>query len=317
VQILEFEPMTNRYLLIAVFACWMASMSWLFVEKILPTLSGGDRPDFDAVLPSEDQPPRPVCWEIQFNGQPIGHASSLAVREADNAGRIESTVQFERLPLSDIISELLGSVGALVKPLWGGSDNLHVKMTVDSRMEIAPGGNLQSFITNVRLADLDTVVIQVRGEVDGHKLDVAVYTPAEDATGPDSMRLRYRDAIDLPREALVGGALSPQSQLANLEVGQTWTFPVYRPFPPNSPLQMVEARVERHDVFVWNGQSLKAYQVVFRDDAGSGISIGREPIGKLWVRDDGEVLEQETRLANLTFRFVRMSDEGCEHEPVE
>ena len=52
-------------------------------------------------------------------------------------------------------------------------------------------------------------------------------------------------------------------------------------------------------------------------DAGSGISIAREPIGKLWVRDDGEVLEQETRLANLTFRFVRQDDESCGHEMPE
>jgi hypothetical protein len=282
----------------------------------LPTIRGGDRPDFNAVLPEEDQPPQPVCWDIQFNGNSIGHASSLAVREAGDAGYIESTVNFQRLPLSDIISELLGSVGTLVKPLWNADSNLLVTMSVDSRMEIAEGGNLKSFVTNVRLADLKTVVVQVRGEVVGRTLHVSVFTPGDELDGPDAMRLRFRDEIDLPDEALVSGALSPQSQLANLHVGQTWMLPVYRPFPPNAPLQMVEARVERHEVFLWNGQSLKAFQVVYRDDAGSGISIAREPIGKLWVRDDGEVLEQETHLANLTFRFVRLGDAACTHEPL-
>lgn len=306
--------MTNRLLLLAVFACWLASMSWLFVEKILPTIRGGDRPDFSAVLPDAAKPPQPVCWEIQFNGASIGHASSLAVREPDGTGHIESVVHFQRLPLGDIISELMGNVGALVKPLWNAGDNFYVAMTVDSSMEISADGNLQSFVTNVRLADIDKPAIQVLGEVHASKLDVAVYTPADDIDGQGAMRLRYRDELDLPREALVGGALSPQSQLANLRVGQTWTFPVYRPFPPNSPLQMVEAKVERHDVFIWNGHSLKAFQVVFRDEAGTGISIAREPIGRLWVRDDGEVLEQETRLANIAFRFVRQDDQACVHK---
>jgi hypothetical protein len=308
--------MTHRLVMLAVVACWLASMSWLFVEKILPTIRGGQRPDFDAVLPAEDEPPQPVCWEIMFNGESIGRASSLAVRDADGAGHIESTVDFERLPLSDILSELLGSAGAFIKPLWMTSDNLLMKMSVASRMEIASGGNLKSFVTNVRLADLERLLVRVRGEVHGRTLSVSVYLPGDALDGPDAMRLRFRDEIDLPDEALVGGALSPQSQLANLHVGQTWTFPVYRPFPPNSPLQMVEARVERREVFLWNGQSLKAFQVVYRDDAGSGISIARQPIGKLWVRDDGEVLEQETRLANLNFRFVRLGDADCSHAPL-
>ena len=88
-------------------------------------------------------------------------------------------------------------------------------------------------------------------------------------------------------------------------------MPVYRPFPPNSPLQIVQAKVERNEVYVWNNQSLRAFQVVYRDDAGSGITLAREPIGKMWVREDGEVLQQDARLANMHFRCIRLPDEAC------
>jgi hypothetical protein len=120
---------------------------------------------------------------------------------------------------------------------------------------------------------------------------------------------RFRDEIDIASEAMLSGALSPQDRLTQLHVGQTWTMPVYRPFPPNSPVQMVQATVERNEIFVWNNHSLRAFQVVYRDDAGSGITIAREPIGKMWVREDGVVLQQEARIANMHFRFVRLPDE--------
>ena len=284
-------------------------MGWLLVEKVLPTLRGGDRPDFDAVLPAAAEPPQPVCWEIQFHGTSIGHAWSLSTRNHDGSGRMESEVNFQRLPLGEIVSELLGTLGALVKPLWNAGDQLEIEMTIASEMDIGHDGNLRSLVTNVKLAEIENV-IQVRGDVRGNKLQVAVYTPADDGES-DSMRVRYRDEIDLPREGLVTGALSPQSRLADLHVGQTWTLPVYRPFPPNSPVQMMQAKVARHELFVWNGQSLRAFQVEFRDDVGSGISIAREPVGKLWVRDDGAVLQQEARIANLQFRFVRLADADC------
>jgi hypothetical protein len=151
-------------------------------------------------------------------------------------------------------------------------------------------------------------VAQVRGEVRHNQLEVAVLTPVEEngAAEGGNMVERYRTQMVLPSEAMVSGALSPQSRLAGLYVGQTWNLPVYRPFPPNQSLQQVQAKVESEELFTWQGEAVRAFQVVFRDEAGSGISVGREPIGRMWVRADGTVLEQETKIANLQFRFVRM-----------
>ena len=284
-------------------------MGWLWVEKIWPTLTEGDRPQYAEVLPDVDEPPRRVEWEIQYAGRPIGTASNVSLRQPDGSGRMESTVRFDDLPLGEIMSELLGALGNLLTPLWKSDQDIRVKMVVDSAMEIDSDGNLASFTTDVKIADLPNV-IRIEGEVAGAKLKVAVCMADEHG----EMQTQFRDEIDLPRQAMVSGALSPQDRLTELHVGQTWTMPVYRPFPPNSPVQMLQATVECHEVFIWNDQSLKAYQVVYRDDAGSGITIAREPIGRMWVREDGEVLQQEARVANMQFRFVRLPDPSSSAE---
>jgi hypothetical protein len=299
--------MSNRWYPLAVLACWAAAMTWLVVEKVLPTLREGDRPDYDAVLPAEAEAPRPQRWEIYYRDRPIGTATSLSIRNDDNSGRLESEVKFSRLPLSEIVTELFGNLATLVKPLWRSGERIEVELTVDSQMHIGADGNLRSFVTHVRMAQWDEL-IQVRGEVQQNQLNVAVLTPAGENESDGEMVERYRDQMNLPSEAMVSGALSPQSRLAGLYVGQTWNLPVYRPFPPNQPLQMVQARVESEELFVWQGEAVRAFQVVFRDEAGSGISVTREPIGRMWVRADGTVLEQEARIANLQFRFVRLPD---------
>ena len=301
-------PMFNRWYIVGVLACWLASMSWLFVEKILPTLTEGQRPQYSEVLPAPAAPPRQVCWQIEYRGEVIGEARTMSRREIDGAGKVESNIQFDDLPLSEIMSELLGSFGNLIGPLWTGDQNLRLKMNVSSEMNVATDGNLESFTTEVRISDLPNV-IRIEGVADGGLLKIAVLT-ADDETG--EMRVRYRHEIDLPDEAMVSDSLSPQDRLTQLKIGQTWTIPVYRPFPPNAPVKMVQAKVERRVVFVWNNHSLRAFQVVYRDDVGSGITIGREPIGSMWVRDDGVVLQQEARMANMRVRFIRLPDEACE-----
>ena len=296
--------MLNRWYIVAVLACWIASMSWLLVEKVMPTLREGDRPQYAEVLPAADTPLRPVRWEIQYGNRTIGQATSLSTRDSNGAGRMESTVQFDDLPLGEMMSENFGMVGTLLKPLWNNDDNLRISMTIASEMEIDREGKLDSFVTNLRMAELPDL-IRIEGEVHGAKLHVAVLMANEHG----EMEPHFRDEVEIASEALVSGSFSPQERLTNLEVGQTWTMPVYRPFPPNSPVQMLQATVERYEVFIWNDRSLKAYQVVYRDDAGSGITIAREPIGRMWVRGDGEVLQQEARIANMRFRFVRLPAE--------
>ena len=52
--------------------------------------------------------------------------------------------------------------------------------------------------------------------------------------------------IQLPSDALLSDILSPQMRLPGLRLNQTWTVPVYSPFMPDKPLEIIRATVERH-----------------------------------------------------------------------
>lgn len=119
-----------------------------------------------------------------------------------------------------------------------------------------------------------------------------------------------RQTVDLPREALVEGSLAPRSELRDLYVGQTWTIPVYRAFPPNSPVEIVQAEVEKYtDVKIWGNDEVETLVVVYRADAGSSLSAGHEPLSREWVRRaDGLVLWREINFSGMKILFERQTD---------
>jgi hypothetical protein len=111
----------------------------------------------------------------------------------------------------------------------------------------------------------------------------------------------------LPVDSLMGDALSPQARLPNLRIGQSWTVPVYSPFrPPNSPMEVLQARVERRATIEWNGEDISTLLVIFASDTGSGLSNANMPRGRCWVADDGRVLRQDLILAQSTVTFDRV-----------
>jgi hypothetical protein len=130
------------------------------------------------------------------------------------------------------------------------------------------------------------------------------------ATAPDNagtllLTELYRKQVDLPPDALVSDAFSPQPRMSDLRLGQRWTFPRYRPFPPGSPTEIIEAEVERETSIYYDEQEIPVWLVIYRREAGSGISADQEPVGRMWVGRDGNVLKQEVRVANLGLIFLR------------
>jgi hypothetical protein len=121
-----------------------------------------------------------------------------------------------------------------------------------------------------------------------------------------------RQELELPPDALVSDAFTPRSELKKLHVGQSWTIPVYRPFPPNSPLEIVAVHVEGHEGIIWEGKDVETLRVVYRTDAGSGIRASRDPVGREWVRRDGTVLRQEIGMSGLQLRFERLPPDNLD-----
>jgi hypothetical protein len=115
----------------------------------------------------------------------------------------------------------------------------------------------------------------------------------------------YTTQSFLPTDALVGDVLSPRDRLPGLRVGQTWTVPVYSPFrPATSPMEILQASVERETRLTHAGVSTPVLLVIYRAETGStGSQVLR---GRVWVDRDGLVLKQEMRFQDSRLTFERM-----------
>ncbi len=275
---------------------WMGTMTWLFVAKVLPPFQVGEPPNYRQILKS-DVPLPPVCWSISNETELLGWAASKVVNQADGMTEVHSRVFFAQLPLYQMAPGWLGSV---VRGILRDSNELD--MDSYSRLEIDPLGRPVAFESDVRLARLRDA-IQMRGQIDGQWLNMTVQSG--DWSYPQK---RY-----LPPSALLGDEFSPQGRLPGLRIGQTWTEQVYSPLrPPNRPLEVLQATVEREEPIVWNSKEVTTLVVVYRTESGAGLFASREPRGRLWVRSDGTVLKQETAIFNSKLQFVRLPDKKAQ-----
>lgn len=298
--------MAQRMYVAFVWTAWLASMGWLFVAKIWPTLSTGKPPDYSWSAPEE---PRPVVWNISWNNRRIGSSASLVERTPEGH-RVKQVVRFHRLPWEAMLSESLGLFGSLLRGERRAAEAAwEVNMLVATELR---------FTADQRLTGLQAVADL--GDIPGFITLDGQLTP------PDQLRLttrllggggesgrRWTNDLRLPPQALVSDAFTPRPELRSLELGQRWTMPIYRPFPPNAPIQIVAATAERHELILWHGEDVETILVVYRDEAGSGLGTNREPIAREWVRE-GQVLQSEVRWSGMTLHFERA--EEPDQEPV-
>ncbi len=85
-------------------------------------------------------------------------------------------------------------------------------------------------------------------------------------------------------------------------------MPLYSPFrAPHSPLDILQATVEREDRCRWGNGTVATRLVVYRGDPGSGRG-GDETRGRMWVRHDGVVLRQEVTVFKTPIQFERLPE---------
>jgi len=285
---------------------WCSAMTWLAAEKILPALFDGDPPDYQASLRTPRA--RPDCWKIKWQDRSVGFSASQVCPVPGGAVELRSVVRFERLPLKSMASELLGPLSALAEPLFIGGHGFELDMLVATQMRFDKRRRLLWLRTTVDLADREGFLL-VDGEVlSSSKLLLTVWL--NDGTAPGTLRgvqVMSRE-IDLPADALISDSLTPRAELKNLSLGQTWTYPVYRAFPPNSPVQIVQGTVKQHEIIFWDSNDVETMLVVYRSAGGSGLNMSGGPLGKEWVRRDGAVLQQEVSFSGLHLRFERIPE---------
>jgi hypothetical protein len=140
----------------------------------------------------------------------------------------------------------------------------------------------------------------MKGRIEGNAMQLLIH----------SGDLEYKTQIDLPADALMSDVLSPQARLPGLRVGQSWTVPIYSPFrPPNAPVEVLHAAVERKDPIFWHDKIVPALLVVYRGDPGLGLSSNQAARSQAWVDYQGEVIKQEVSLLSSRLLFVRADPE--------
>lgn len=278
--------MGSRSLNVAILLFWLSTMSWLTVAKIVPALRTGEPPNYRSILASQPRS-TPVCWSILLEGRPLGWAASNTEYREDGLAQMYSRIFFRELPIEDVAPRWFAAV---IRPLLDRTGPLDMEAV--SRLDIDPLGRLIGFESRVRVAQIEDAVA-VQGELEGNQLRIKVQSG---------------DAVfHADPNAMVGDALSPQTRLPGLRLGQRWTMPVYSPFrPARSAMEIIEAKVERAERILWDGRMVDTLLVVYRADSGSGPGVSRETRGKLWVRSDGVVLKQEVKLFNSRIQFARL-----------
>jgi len=287
---------------VGVMIFWFVSLCWLITVKIAPGWSGGMRPDDRAAIESAAVATQPDLWKIRWRDRSIGFAATRAVPVANQHLELRSVVRFEELPVQTLLSDLFGMWGSFMQPL-GESDNWNVELLVTTRMLLDPQRSFSQFTTRVDLDDqLDFITIQGKRS-SSRSLELAAQLNLPGSTTPQPLLQRR---IDLPPGALVQDRLTPRSTLNRLTVGQTWTIPVYRPFPPQSAPEMIQAHVKRLEIIFWQGSDVETHLVEYRREAGTGISVADSLVGREWIRADGKVLRQDVILSGLTLEFERV-----------
>jgi hypothetical protein len=283
--------MGTRFYNLAVVMFWLATMSWLLVDKLWPTLRVGDPPSYHAILKA-DQGESANLWAIYWNDRLTGWSMGKLVTQQNGMRELHSRIFIAKLPLDQLVPHWLGTV---IKPVLTRAGQLDMDMR--NRLDIDPLGRVAGFDSVMRLADIPDTV-RVYGTVEGDELKL--HTPSG----------QLSSAINLARGAMVGDGISPQGYLPNLYMGQTWTVFAYSMFHPSSD-PLIQARVEQFESIFWDGKPVRAWLVVYRGDTGTGLM--NDLRAKVWVREDGMVLQQELTLFGSRLRFDRLSPErGCE-----
>jgi hypothetical protein len=288
--------MHSRWFNLTVVLLWLTMMTWLIKQKVMPAMLIGEPPSYAEILDAQREHPT-VGWTVLWDHHELGWAISKTNRLPHELTEINSLIHFDELPVGEMTPDWLRGI---LRPLGSMRSRLH--MEAISSLVFDPLGRLNRFESKVQF-EPNVDAFKIRGTIDGGKLSLTVR--AGDFT--------YDKETRLPNSAMLGDAFSPQSELPGLREGQKWTVEVYSPLlPPNTPMEILEAKVEGKEPIQWEDRLLDAWLVVYRKDPGTRASRSNQTQGRMWVHPNGTVLKQEVRLFNAPLTLVRLSPKATD-----
>lgn len=284
--------MGQRWFTVAIGVMWLTSMGWLVSTKLWPLLRAGTPPSNLTVYtqqklsPGEELPP--VGWNLSWGGRPLGWAVSSSSVNSEGFTTIRSHAHLMRFPVEDF----LPSVVKNVLPLHVG----RIDMDAECLMVMDAEGRLKRTSINISTPESDKTVLRAEGHLKDDKFYITLLTSRHDEI------FRW----PLPADQLIGNDLMPLVRLPDLHLDQTWNVRVFSSLAPskNANLEVVQAKVERSDVLHWEETERRVWLVVLRCDS----LLGRAVRGKMWVDQDGTILQQESYIGNSKLTSTRVHD---------
>ncbi|TWT98040.1 hypothetical protein Pla108_21950 [Botrimarina colliarenosi] len=277
--------MGNRLYTGAVFVGWLAAMTWLVTDRILPPFFGGDAP-----ATRRSNQVEPVAWRIEMGNKPCGVAVLQAVAGDGGAKEVHSYLQLDRIEAPK---------GA---PVWltPALQSLH-SMTVSMRTTTVYDAmdTLSSFHSRLQLNKSD-FPIDLRGRVQAGQLRLSI------RVGDHTHRIDHQ----WPGNGVMGGDITPSGRLLPLYQGRRWTQEVYSPFgSPGAPMELIVAEVTEPLRLTQNGVTVDAWCVEYRSSEMTGSTDEGRLRAVLYVAADGRILKQEAYFLGSSITFLRESDE--------
>jgi hypothetical protein len=277
--------MANRVFVLAVVLLWGGSMTWLMVDKVLPSWYDAEPP-----MPAGFVPNEYVAWEVSWAGRPVGHAASVRRPGPQGTTNLMSRVRLDDVPVLELapvwMRSVVGDIGKL-------------KFDAETRLEFDSLDNFSRFQSSVSVNDIPAV-LQMKGEIRGAFLELNI-------TGWGD--LKYSPKVHAPNEAVLREALFPDAKLPYMYVGRRWREETYSPFRnPGDPMETIEAEVTNKEMLQRGEKSIRVMRVEFRRPPSPGLPEESRLQAVAWVRPtDGIVLRQDVRLGNSKLRFERLS----------
>ena len=278
--------MANRIFVCAVILLWLGSMSWLLVDKILPSFHEGEPP-----IAAGYEPGVPIAWRVLWGDREVGFAASRRSPGVLGTTNLETRVILEDVPLLDLVPALMrrvvGDIGSM-------------KFDARTTLEFDSLDNFSKFNSRVAINDVSSV-LQLDGKVNGAFLDLIV-------TFGD---MRYEPKVPIANQAALSEALFPDAKLPYLYVGRRWTEEIYNPFhAPNAPIETVDVEVTGIETLTMNGENHRVMRVEFSGPPAPGVPDDARLQAIAWVRDsDGLVLRQDVLISSSKLRFERLPEE--------
>jgi len=280
--------MANRIFVLAVVVLWLSSMSWLVIERILPSFYAGEPPIEQAY-----ETGKAVAWQVQWKGKSVGRSASVRLSGVGGTTDLYNRVLLTDFPLMELAPTWMRTV---IGPLGDITFDAHTRIEIDAL------GNFSAFNSRISINDLPSVLI-ISGRVEDSLLQLRVR----------SGDISYTTPIYLPDSKSLNEVLFPDAKLPQMYVGRSWQEKIYSPFhSPSNPVELVQAEVVSVEAIQYGDEMRKTLRIEYRTMSRSGIPQEARLQAESWVeQSSGNVLRRDVYLGDSKLRFTRLVNEAA------